>query len=184
MSFLVSKEFIKVEMEYVDLGDGFVLVINNDTERDFIKSKNLKIEKVKAGFSRPTWGSYCLYMKDVITRDPVSGELLMDNATFRKNKFRILLEELFEIKMVDGELKPVSVPLTPDFYGRCSTDFASGLIGKFDEVYETERTSILKKHGLMDSDGNPVEFFDLVPGAQSEKEPEPNPSLPEPSSEK
>lgn len=161
MSILVSKDLIRVEMEYVDLNDNnvnMIVVVSTDAEKKILKEKGIDIKKVKAGFSRPNWGSFSTYMRDVVTRDPVSGELMMDNAVFRQNKLKTLLEELFQIEVENGKRVEEPIEIDIDFFNRCNTDFAVGLVEKFDEVLEKERTSVLKKYGLLDKNGNTIDL--------------------------
>ncbi|MCK5612211.1 hypothetical protein KAR91_60630, partial [Candidatus Pacearchaeota archaeon] len=174
MSFTVSKDFISVEMEYVPLDVNYMVVINSDEERAFFNEKKIKIKKVKAFFARPRWSTFNTFMKDVVSEDEKTGEAVMDNITFRQNKFRTLLEGISEIvKKDDGTVEEVPYDLDYTFFDDCMTDFAIGLVNRFDEKLEEERVAVLKKVGILDEKGNPVELVPEKEEKEEEKKEEP-----------
>ena len=146
MGFLVSKDLVTVKIEYIELGENNVFVISSEEYRNICNEKKIKIKTIAAKFSRPSWGKFNEYIKGTIRDDSQDGSSYMDTVLLRQQKFRYLLEEIYEIE--DGE--NVSILLTEELLKRINADLAIALVAKYDETLNDERIEAAKILGLFD----------------------------------
>lgn len=145
MGFLVPDDLITSKIDYIELGDQ-VLVIANDAYMDICKKKKVEIKSIKAKFARPAWGVFNQYIKGTVSDDLNTGDSTMDTVMLRQQKFRILLEEIYEI--IDGE--DVLIPLTEKLFDRINTDIAIALVAGYDVELTREREEAASILGLFD----------------------------------
>jgi len=158
MNFTAPQELVEVDLEYVELGNGDVIIIFNDAQRSLMKDK---VKVAKAKFQRPKFGNFRHYIKGVV-QEGANGEDLLDKMLLKTQKFNVLLVEL-----VDGDGK--TVDLIPSFYHNLIPEFAMGFIDKYDAVLETERLEMLTNLGIFDNEELVNESAELI---EEEKEEE------------
>lgn len=148
MSFLVPEGFISVECEFIDLGNGNIFIINDDSTREKCKKKGRKITKIKANFRRPTWGSYNRYTKGTIKENLYNNESYVDAALLEQQRFMALLEEIYEIQ--DG--KENKITLTQELFEKINYEIVLKLMRSLDLVIQKEKIKAMKELDILNDD--------------------------------
>ena len=148
MGFLVSNDLVSSKVDYVELGENNVLVISNEKGREICKKNDLKIKTIVAKFSRPAWGTFNSYMNGTVMNNAETGISSMDSVKLRQQKFRYLLEEIYEV--INGEDK--KIVLSESLFDNINIDIALSLIGGYDDALDKEREAAIELLGLFDEE--------------------------------
>lgn len=148
MGFIVSNDLIESKVDYIELGKNEVLVIGKDQYGEICKKKGIKVKTLLAKFSRPSWGKFNLYVRGTVKDDLSTGESHMDTVLLRQQKFRYLLEEIYEV--IDEELKPIT--LTEHLFENINADLALALVNGFDRSLISEREEAANILGIFNFD--------------------------------
>ena len=146
MGFLVSEDLVEVSIDYVDLGKNDVLVVRNDKYKKLIEKNNIQLNTLKAKFSRPNWEKFNQYIKGALKEDPDTGQMVMDSNTLRQQKFRILLENIYEVRNDKEE----EIILTEKLFRDIHPDLALNLVDAYDLKIQEEKNEAARKLGLFD----------------------------------
>lgn len=141
MAFTVSNKMVEVEVEYLDLENGSIIVVSNETQRRLFKDK---IKICKLFFNRPKGSNFNLYMKDCVSYDE-RNNMIVDTMKVVHQKFLYLLE-----RVIDGD--GIELILTNDFYDNIDTDFMRSAIDSFDAKIFQEKIEFLQKMGIFDDE--------------------------------
>lgn len=126
--FLVKKEPIEIEVDYIEL-DGEAIVVN-DTKAI---SDKIKIHTMKGRFRRPSFQTFNNYIKDAVEPDGKGGSFVNFNK-MRENKFRTLFVELED---ADGTIYEVTknYAILTDLH----PEIASAFLDKLETVVDENR---------------------------------------------
>ena len=164
MTFTSPQDLVEVDLEYVELGNGDIIVVFNDAQRTLM-GKRIKIAKAK--FQRPKFGNFRHYIKGVI-QENADGNDVLDKMLLKIQKFNVLLAEL-----IDGDGKKVD--LTPSFYNNVISEFAMGFIDKYDAILDNERLEMLTNLGIFDEEEVIEKATELLEEEKSEEKSEESP---------
>lgn len=133
--FTVKKSLIEVNLDYIELEEGDILLVENLEDKDTYREK---IKTSRAWFERPNWNNFNKYIKGCVDIDPLTGHPFVDTISLRDKKFRNLLKRL-----VDGDGE--QVVLDSEFFNNVIPEFAIALVQAYDEKLDHEKTETLMK---------------------------------------
>ena len=137
--FTVKKSLIEVNLDYMELEEEEIVLIDNFSDKEKYKEK---IKTLRAWFERPNWSNFNKYIKGCVDIDPITGTPFVDTITLRDKKFRNLLK-----KIVDGDGEEVLLDI--DFFNNVIPEIAIALVRRYDTKLDQEKTDVLMRDEIV-----------------------------------